>query len=177
MALRRNTAAGPDTASEVVGDAAQGDRLGQFIGRNEFRVDRLPGWIRQDRAEAKHEGKAEQQRHVHEPGKCQDAQCSGGGQDQALGGEQQSTAVHHIGERTRGEAHKKNGQRRCRLHQRDQEGRRSEPRHEPHAPYILEPRPDICRQGREPDRAESSDVQWRPFGWNYLLIGCHTGPP
>ena len=46
-------------AGEVVGDAAQGDRLGQFIGRNEFRVDRLPGWIRQDRAEAKHEGEAE----------------------------------------------------------------------------------------------------------------------
>ncbi len=143
-AIMRPATAGP-TARQVVGDAAQGDRRGQFLGRNEFRVDRLPGRIRQDRTQAEHKGEAEQQGRVHEPGKGQDAECGGGDQDQTLGGEQQAAAVHDIGERPGGEAHEKNGQRRRRLHQRDQEGRGGETRHEPHATHILEPRPDIGR--------------------------------
>ena len=89
----------------------------------------------------------------------------------------QQAAVHDISERSGGEAYEKNRQSRRRLHQRDQEGRRGEPRHEPHAPHILEPRPDICWRGGEPDRTESSDLQRRLFGWNHLLVGCHSGPP
>jgi len=78
-------------------------------------------------------------------------------------GDDQQAAVHDIGERPCGKAHKKNGQRCRRLHQRDQEGRRGEPRHEPHAHHILEPGPDISRQGREPDSPENSNVQRCPF--------------
>ena len=90
--------------------------------------------------------------------------CRGADQDQVLSGEQQVAAVHDIGERPGREAHEKNGQGRRRLHECDQERRRSKPRHEPHAPHILKPRPDIGRQGGEPDRAENSDLKRRPLG-------------
>ena len=150
---------GADGAGEIVGGGVQRDAVGHQLARHEFGHNRLPCWIVHRRTDVQQEGERQQRprRDVAEEG--ENSEDADRAQHPALPEDQQAAAVEEVrggpGQQPQTE-HRQAGRR---LHQRDQQRRRSQRGHQPGARGVLHPGADARDRGGDPAIAKDRNAQ------------------